>query len=121
MTDATKIMFIGLDSADPDLIREWSAEGALPNLKRLLDTGAWGPAPGTHFCSGAYWPSVFSGVNPARHGRYSSRQIVRGTYDTYRFTNSDIKRAPFWIALSRAGRRVAVGSRSGFKLSVADQ
>jgi len=108
MTDATKIMFIGLDSADPDLIREWSAEGALPNLKRLLDTGAWGPVLGTLFGTGAYWPSVFSGVNPARHGRYSSRQIVRGTYDTYRFTNSDIKRAPFWIALSRAGRRVAI-------------
>ncbi len=44
MTEATKIMFIGLDSADPGLIREWSAEEALPNLKGLLDTGAWGTA-----------------------------------------------------------------------------
>ena len=65
MTEATKIMFIGLDSADPGLIREWSAEEALPNRKGLLDTGAWGPALGTHFGTGAYWPSVFSGARPA--------------------------------------------------------
>ncbi|WP_239714946.1 hypothetical protein [Paenibacillus sp. 19GGS1-52] len=43
MTDvkgkAKKVMLLGLDGADPSLIRRYIAEGKLPNFKRALDLG----------------------------------------------------------------------------------
>ena len=41
-----KLLIIGLDCADPDLVFEWKDE--LPNLKRLIEGGAYGPLHSTH-------------------------------------------------------------------------
>jgi predicted AlkP superfamily phosphohydrolase/phosphomutase len=57
---------------------------------------------------GAVWPSFFTGVSPSRHGRYCYKQIVTGTYAIDRFQPSQLKRPPFWNALSEAGQRVAI-------------
>jgi predicted AlkP superfamily phosphohydrolase/phosphomutase len=57
---------------------------------------------------GSVWPSFFTAVSPARHGRYCYEQIVNGTYRMQRFRSVDLKRPPFWTHLSEAGRRVAV-------------
>lgn len=69
------MLFIGLDSAEPQLLLEWSRAGALPTLRALLDSGAWGALKGPPGQgNGALWPSLFTGVNPGRHGRYYHRQ-----------------------------------------------
>jgi predicted AlkP superfamily phosphohydrolase/phosphomutase len=105
----TRILFIGIDAADKDLIQEWSASGVLPTFRRLLDEAAWGTTtnpPGLYV--GAVWPSFYTGVSPARHGRYCYRQIRSASYEVRRMRPIDVKAEPFWAALSRAGRRVAV-------------
>lgn len=106
----TKILFIGLDSVEPDLLQRWVAEGALPNLKSLMSLGQFSqiitnPAIG----DGAFWPSVYTGVNIARHGRYFFRQIVPGTYCDKDFNEDEnLAFPPFWKTLSEHGKRVAI-------------
>jgi predicted AlkP superfamily phosphohydrolase/phosphomutase len=104
-----KVLFIGLDSAEPDLIMQWSEAGLLPTFQSLKNTSAWGAAttpPG--FSNGVTWPSLFTGVSPAKHGRYYFRQIVPGTYQMAKFQDDDLKHEPFWNVLSQANRRVGI-------------
>ncbi|MEL7225065.1 MAG: hypothetical protein AAGL17_09380, partial [Cyanobacteria bacterium J06576_12] len=36
-----RIIVIGLDSADPDLIQRWAKAGHLPFIASLLESGSW--------------------------------------------------------------------------------
>jgi predicted AlkP superfamily phosphohydrolase/phosphomutase len=57
---------------------------------------------------GAIWPSFYTGVSPARHARYCYRQLEPGSYDIKWVSPRDVKHEPFWDALDRSGKRVAV-------------
>lgn len=104
-----RILFIGLDSADPECIRAWIEEGKLPNLARLRASGAWGSPEGPRgLGSGALWPSLCTGVTPAVHGRYFFQQLARGSYQTVKFESDDLHFPMFWDELSRHGKRIAV-------------
>ena len=106
---ACKVLFVGLDSADPDCIRTWMQEGKLPNLARIKRKGAWGSPEGPKgLGSGALWPSLCTGVTPAIHGRYFFQQVGRGSYRSVKFESDDLHFPMFWDALSRSGRRIAV-------------
>lgn len=105
----TRVLFLGLDAADPDLLETWAGAGHLPTIKRLLEASAHGSTinpPGLYV--GAVWPSFTTSVSPARHTRYCYSQIVPGNYDSKPFRPTDLKAPFFWEALSRAGQRLAV-------------
>ncbi|HUO82077.1 MAG TPA: alkaline phosphatase family protein [Gammaproteobacteria bacterium] len=105
----TKLLVIGLDAAEPALLRAWAGDGSLPHLARLLDSAACSEMlapPGQY--AGAIWPTIHTGCSPARHGRYLHTQLKTGTYTYAPFLPPDIKAPPFWERLSRAGKRVAV-------------
>jgi len=109
MNVVSKILFICVDAADKDLLISWTETGLLPTFRSLLEKGAWGSTtnpPGLFV--GAVWPSFYTGVSPARHGRYCYSQIRPGSYDSFSFKPSDVKWEPFWNVLGRAGRRVAI-------------
>jgi|SoiMethySBSTD1v2_1073268.scaffolds.fasta_scaffold143460_2 predicted AlkP superfamily phosphohydrolase/phosphomutase len=109
MTRAPKVLFLALDAASKDLVCDWSEQGVLPTFRALFGTSSWGTvvnAPGLY--SGAVWPSVWTGVNPGRHGSYYYEQLKPGTYDVELSHVNDVKREPFWNVLGRAGRRVAL-------------
>lgn len=109
MASPTRILFIGIDSADKDLILRWSHEGLLPTFSRLLDQSAWGiTTVPVGFYVGAVWPSFATGVSPARHGRYNFSQLRTGTYETYRYSSFDLEGNRFWDVLSASGKRVAI-------------
>ncbi len=40
MAPSPTVLFIGLDSADPSMLRKWSGEGYLPNL-RSFGVSCW--------------------------------------------------------------------------------
>ncbi len=42
MPVAARTLFLGLDACDPGLVRKYAADGDMPNLARLLTTGARG-------------------------------------------------------------------------------
>jgi predicted AlkP superfamily phosphohydrolase/phosphomutase len=110
MPSLTKVLFLEMDAAEHTLVRRWAAEGVMPNVQKLLARGVVGPtlAPEGFFV-GSIWPSLTTGVSPAKHGVHSWEQIRPGTYEFFRAAPPDyIKREPFWKPLSRAGRRLAV-------------
>lgn len=104
-----RVLLIGLDAADREILLDGCDDGRFPNFRRMRDLGTWGAVdmvPG--FGSGASWPSFYTGVSPARHGRYFYRQVKPGEYEATRFEDKDFHGRPIWEVLSDAGRRVAV-------------
>jgi predicted AlkP superfamily phosphohydrolase/phosphomutase len=109
MARPTRVLFIGVDAADKDLILEWSDQGLLPTFRSLLERSAWALTKNpTGLYVGAIWPSFWTGLSPARHGRYCYSQLRTGSYDLYSVTPFDTQGEPFWDALGAAGRRVAI-------------
>jgi predicted AlkP superfamily phosphohydrolase/phosphomutase len=104
-----KVLFIGLDSLERDLIFELGRGGALPHLMSLIEASAWCECesfPGLG--SDAMWASFSTGVTPTRHGRYFNRDLAGGGYCVDSYEPSPTRPPPFWEALASAGNRVAV-------------
>ena len=104
-----RVLFLGIDSAEPNLIRQWCEDGTLPTLQRLRNDGAWRQSenlPGIG--SDATWTSLWTGRRPGEHDRYFYRQLKEGTYRADLYEPSDDKPEPFWAGLSRADRKVAI-------------
>lgn len=109
MTSSTKVLFLGIDAMDKDLILEWADEGLLPTFRSLLNKWTWKEtqnSPGLY--TGAVWPSIYTGVSPAKHGRYHLYQFQTGTYRAKRFHITRLKADPVWKMLSDQGKRVAI-------------
>ena len=66
-----RMLVIGLDAADRELIERWCDEGLLPNLSRMRENGTWGTlhttADTVHVSA---WPGIFTGTTPDKHGLY---------------------------------------------------
>ena len=105
-----KIVTIGIDAANPELVLRWAQEGILPNCRSLLDRGLVGRTRSVEgLFVGATWPSFYTGVTPSRHGCHFLTQLRSGSYDHYNVADHGVSRfEPFWRRLGRAGRRVAV-------------
>jgi len=107
--DTPRVLAIGLDSADRNLIDRWIDDGALPALGSLRANGVWGPlSPPPGLGNNAAWPSLFTGAPPDVHGHYTYRTIEPRSYRVGTFEPEDYRCRPFWEALGRAGRRVAI-------------
>src|SRR5262245_22926831 len=105
----TRVLVIALDAADKDLIARWAAAGRLPSFRRLQATALHGEVKNPFgLYVGALWPSFYTGLSAARHGRYCYTQLVPGTYRTRAMKREDVDGAAFWTLLSRAGQRVAI-------------
>ncbi len=106
---STKIFAIGWDSADKDLLLRWSDSGELPTLQKLRSQGRWGILTSPlGMGDEATWATLFTGVSPAKHGRFYSRQLRTGSYDLLRYKAANLKYEPFWESLSRAHKKVAI-------------
>ena len=67
----TKTFVLGIDGASPALIEKWSNEGKLPNLKKIIDNGVFGPLESTvPPITPCAWSSFMTGMNPGKHGVY---------------------------------------------------
>lgn len=110
MATPAKLVIIGLDAGDKDLVLEWIQKGKLPNMRRIMERATWGSTenpPGME--AGSTWPSFYTGLNAAKHGMYYAfEQPRRHAYGTRPFEQRDFTGEPFWDVMSRAGKRVAV-------------
>lgn len=104
-----RVLLLGMDGASPDLLLRWTENGALPTLKALRSRGTTCRLESPPGCGddGA-WATAYTGVSPATHGRFYYRRLQPGTYGLPTFTDSDLRHAPLWNTLARAGKRVAV-------------
>ena len=105
-----KVMFVGLDAADKDLLNRMAAQGRAPHWKDLLERGLSGTTDSpAGFYVGAIWPTFYTGVNPARHGHHCWEQIQPGSDEVRRYlAGANPTHEAFWDALSRAGIRSAI-------------
>jgi len=64
-----RLMVLGLDGMDWDLVRPWTQDGSMPNLRRLMDNGTWGTMNTlVPTLSPLIWTTIATGVGPDRHG-----------------------------------------------------
>lgn len=106
----TRLLIVGLDAMDKDLIHRWAAAGKLPTFKRLLERSVWGETENPiGLEAGGVWPSFYTGVSPARHGMYYAfLRFIAETYEQRTFRREDFTAEPFWDQLSGEGLRFAV-------------
>ena len=124
-----RLVVIGFDGMDPDLVREWIAQGRLPTFKQLSEQGGLYPLQTTHSPeSPTAWASFATGVNAGKHNIYDF--LVRDT-NTYFPDLGMVRREPptflfnylptskpkiistrggtsFWVTAGEAGVRSSV-------------
>lgn len=107
MMSAQKVVLIGLDACDPALAQKFAAKGVMPNLAKLLETGARAPVENPHgLFVGALWVNFITAVKPERHGFHCWNRIQLENYQ-YALHTPDIRDLPsFWAQIADAGKRV---------------
>jgi hypothetical protein len=101
---AQKLVILGFDGMDPELVRRFVDEKKLPNIARLIEQGGLYPLETTHSPeSPTAWASFATGVNAGKHNIYDF--LVRDT-TTYLPDLGMVKREPAaflfnWIPLRR--------------------
>jgi predicted AlkP superfamily phosphohydrolase/phosphomutase len=124
-----KLVVLGFDGMDPDLVERWMNEGKLPNIRRIVEQGGLYPLSTTHSAeSPTAWASFATGVNPGKHNIYDF--LVRDTA-TYLPDLGMVRRHPprflfdyipvarpriesirggtsFWVTAGRAGVRSSI-------------
>jgi predicted AlkP superfamily phosphohydrolase/phosphomutase len=87
-----KLVILGFDGMDPDLVERWMKEGQLPNIARLAQQGAFRRLETTHSPeSPTAWASFATGVNPGKHNIFDF--LVRDT-NTYLPDLGMVRREP---------------------------
>jgi predicted AlkP superfamily phosphohydrolase/phosphomutase len=106
---AAKVLAIGLELGDGELIHRWAESGRLPTIAALLQRGRWcwleTTAEQLHISA---WPSIYTGTAPGEHGVYFTFQPTPGLQGYQRFHTGLYGKPTFWQLLDRAGKRCSV-------------
>lgn len=108
---SARVLFIGLDAAEPTLLRAGIASGALPALAGLASRGSSASLANCMLTlPGAVWPEIASGVSCGKLPRFfHPRQVITGEAAPRPLRADDVAGDPtFWTVASEQGRRVAV-------------
>ena len=109
MSPLTRILVIGADAADVDLIERWGAAGDLPNLMALRARSAFGRTQNPHgMVSGSVWPTFHTGQMPGEQPQYDAMRFFNAERYTFDFYSSGDVGVPIWRQLSQAGKRCFV-------------
>ncbi|MGB9178968.1 MAG: alkaline phosphatase family protein [Pyrinomonadaceae bacterium] len=101
-----RALAIGMDAAEPSLVRRLIEEDQLPSLKHLLERGAWMPVESpAEIGSGAVWPTFVTGMGAREHGIYGEWCWQPETMGLARFSGRSLK--PFWETF--LGKNISVG------------
>ena len=109
MTDGSgpSVLVVGLDAACERVLDPLVERGAIPTLADILDRGASGPLdsqipPWTP----SAWPSLYTGVNPGKHGVYGFLSF--DGYDWRVVDYTDVHAHSLWELLDFHDRRSVV-------------
>jgi len=103
-----KLLIIGLDCADPELVFGWKDE--FPNLKKLTENGAYGKLRSIHPpITLTAWAVMMSGKDLGQLGYYGFRNRKDYSNDAYGIANANaVKYDRAWDILSKAGKKVVL-------------
>jgi predicted AlkP superfamily phosphohydrolase/phosphomutase len=102
-----KVLVIGVDAASPGVLASLFADDRLPTLEGLFEAGATGELE-SHVppWTPSMWPSIYTGVNPGKHGVFSFL-----SYDGYDWDVVDatgVREHALWEVLDEAGHSSVV-------------
>ncbi len=108
-----KLLVIGIDGGTWDIVLPMAADGKLPNLQRLMQTGAYGTLHSTiPPVTAPAWSSFITGTNPGRHGIfhfYKREKDDHGSGGRTVLANSQhIRGIPFWKVLNTHEKKVGL-------------
>lgn len=103
-----KLLMIGIDAADWDIINPLIIEGKMPNLASLVESGVSAtPKTLNPTISPAIWTTLATGKLPNKHGILNFLSTAKD-YE-YRFIGSDSRKSKaIWNILSDAGEKVGL-------------
>jgi predicted AlkP superfamily phosphohydrolase/phosphomutase len=95
-----KLLLIGLDAADADLVERWTADGTLPNLSQIREGGTWGRlSSAAKYLTGSPWPTFYTGRPPSDHGIYHDFQWRHERMEFAAPAMDWLPVRPFWRAI----------------------
>lgn len=76
-----KLIVLGFDGVDPDLLKQWMTAGELPNVQKLASSGTFRKLETTNPPeSPVAWASFATGLNPGKHGIFDFLKRNPETY-----------------------------------------
>jgi len=100
----TKLLVLGIDGADFDILDPLFKDDRMPNLQDLAEDGIIGPLRSTippSTCPG--WQSFYTGKSPGNIGIYGFRNFEHGSYDIHVPDSSDLTESTYWELLGDRG------------------
>jgi predicted AlkP superfamily phosphohydrolase/phosphomutase len=95
-----RVLLIGLDAADVELVDRWTSDGTLAHLATIRRAGVWGRlATSAKYLTGSPWPTFYTGRPASQHGIYHDFQW-RQEQMAYAAPSADwLPARPFWRTL----------------------
>lgn len=103
---SSKLAVVALDGCDVALVRALASDGRCPHLARLLDEGAVVEIVRNDLLAPADWATLATGASVGAHRGWGAPLVDTESYELT--PGSDAQLTPFWDAIERAGRRVAL-------------
>jgi predicted AlkP superfamily phosphohydrolase/phosphomutase len=104
-----KLIVLGIDGMDPQLLSGYIEEGLTPNLQRLAEQGGFMPlATSVPPQSPVAWSSFITGTNPGSHGLFDFLALDRATMTPYLSSSRTV--APDWQPIRIGSWQLPLGS-----------
>ena len=106
---ASRLILLGLDGATFANLKPWAEEGILPNFRRIMGEGAWGPLASTiPPTTPPAWTAAITGKNPGKHGIFDFRDSPYRDFERPLITGASIRGRKIWNILNEHGLRCGV-------------
>ena len=101
---------IGLDGAPFSMIQKWAEEGILPNLQKMIRTGAFGPLQSSYLPETPIaWTSIVTGKNAGKHGVFDwGARVQQGRYDIGVTTSRSSMEIPLWEMMGEENKKAGI-------------
>ena len=97
-----RVLLLGLDAACEPVLDQVTDAGVAPTLAQLVDRGVAGPLESQHPpWTPSAWPSLYTGVNPGKHGVFDF--LTFDGYDWDVVNHTCVREWTLWETLARHG------------------
>jgi predicted AlkP superfamily phosphohydrolase/phosphomutase len=104
-----RVMVIGIDGMEWDVMGPLIEQGRLPNLERLISEGAWGELVSLDILeSPVIWTSIATGKLPEKHGITGFAKRAPGGAEPVPMTSNVRRVEAVWDILGATGRSVGI-------------
>jgi predicted AlkP superfamily phosphohydrolase/phosphomutase len=102
-----RTLLLGIDAACQSVLDGVFDDGAAPTLERVVSGGASGPLESQHPpWTPSAWPSLYTGVNPGKHGAFGF--LTFDGYDWDVVNRTRVREHAIWETLDRYGHASVV-------------